>query len=145
MFISKRILFFKSKKNGYMLFCGNSNSFYLIDDENVPIIQNMIETGDDKKLPEDIRDEFIKCGVLLKESDEHLFNKLKYTSYLSRFANEHLTLTIAPTMACNFKCVYCYEGSRVKNETMNKQIIDGIIEFIKKHECKYLSITWYGG
>ena len=33
MQVSKRILFFKSKKNGYLLFCGNSNSIYKIEAE----------------------------------------------------------------------------------------------------------------
>lgn len=145
MFVSKRILFFKSKENGYMLFCGNSNSFYQIDDENVPVIQKMIDTGSAEGLPEDFRKEFVKSGVLLNESDEELFNRLKFSSYLTRFSKNHLSLTIAPTMACNFKCVYCYEGSRVKNVTMTQEVMDGVIEFIKKTECKKLSIFWYGG
>ncbi len=145
MFVSKRILFFKSKENGYMLFCGNSNSFYLIEDENVPIIKNMIDTGREEGLPEDIRKEFVKSGVLLNESDEEFFNRLKFSSYLTRFSKNHLSLTIAPTMACNFKCVYCYEGSKVKNVTMTPEVIDGVINFIKKSECKSLSISWYGG
>lgn len=145
MFVSKRILFFKSKENGYMLFCGNSNSFYQIDDENVPVIQKMIDTGSEEGLPEDIRKEFVKSGVLLNESDEEFFNRLKFSSYLTRFSKKHLSLTIAPTMACNFKCVYCYEGSRVKNVTMTQEVMDGVVEFIKKSECKNLSITWYGG
>lgn len=145
MFVSKRILFFKSKENGYMLFCGNSNSFYQIDDENVSVIQKMIDTGKEDELPEEIRTEFIKSGVLLKESDEEFYNRLKFSSYLTRFSKNHLSLTIAPSMACNFKCVYCYEGSKVKNVTMTQEVMDGVIEFIKKSECKALSITWYGG
>ena len=145
MFVSKRILFFKSKENGYMLFCGNSNSFYQIDDENVPVIQKMIDTGSEDNLPEDIRKEFVKSGVLLNESDEEFFNRLKFSSYLTRFSKKKLYLVIAPTMACNFKCVYCYEGSRVKNESMTFQVMDGIINFIKRNECKDLDIIWYGG
>ncbi|MBP5520330.1 MAG: SPASM domain-containing protein [Treponema sp.] len=145
MFVSKRILFFKSKSNGYMLFCGNSNSFYQIDEDNVPVIQNMIDTGDESKLPDDIREEFIKSGVLLKEDDESLFNRLKYISYLTRFDNKTLTLTIAPTMACNFSCSYCYEGERVKNLIMSDSVIDGLINFIKRGNFENLNVTWYGG
>ena len=145
MFVSKRILFFKSKENGYMLFCGNSNSFYLIEDENVPIIKNMIDTGREEGLPEDIRKEFVKSGVLLNESDEEFFNRLKFSSYLTRFSKNHLALTIAPTMACNFKCVYCFEGERVQNFTMTEEVIDGLINFIKNRDCKFLNLAWYGG
>ena len=60
MFVSKRNLFFKSKENGYLLFCGNSNSFYQFDDENVDKVRKMFESGDDSELPEEIKREFIK-------------------------------------------------------------------------------------
>lgn len=145
MFVSKRNLFFKSKENGYLLFCGNSNSFYQIDEENVPHVQKMFDTGDDSELPEDIKKEFIKSGVLLPESDEERFKRLKFLSYLTRFNSRIIGLTIAPTMSCNFKCVYCYEGDRVQNVSLTEEVIDGLINFIKKRDCKTLNITWYGG
>lgn len=145
MFVSKRNLFFKSKENGYLLFCGNSNSFYQVDEENVPHVQKMFDTGDDSELPEDIKKEFIKSGVLLPESDEERFKRLKFISYQTRFNPYVLTLTVAPTMACNFKCVYCFEGDRVQNVTMSEEVVDGLIEFIKKHNCKTLNLNWYGG
>ncbi len=145
MYVSKRNLFFKSKENGYLLFCGNSNSFFQLDEENVPHVQKMFDTGDDSELPEDIKKEFIKTGVLLPESDEERFKRLKFISYQARFNPYVLTLTVAPTMACNFKCTYCYEGERVQNVTMSEEVIDGLIKFIKKHDCKNLNLTWYGG
>lgn len=73
MFVSKRNLFFKSKENGYLLFCGNSNSFYQFDEGNATPIKKLFETGNDSELPEDIRKEFTKTGVLLNESDEEFF------------------------------------------------------------------------
>lgn len=145
MFVSKRNLFFKSKENGYLLFCGNSNSFFQVDEENVPHVQKMFDTGDDSELPEDIKKEFIKTGVLLPESDKERFKRLKFISYQTRFNPYILNLTIAPTMACNFKCTYCYEGDRVQNIIMNDDVIDGLINFIKKRDCKTLNVTWYGG
>ena len=120
MFVSKRNLFFKSKENGYLLFCGNSNSFYQVDEENVPHVQKMFDTGDDSELPEDIKKEFIKSGVLLPESDEERFKRLQLLSFMSRFNSNEMYITIAPTMACNFKCVYCFEGNRTQNISMSK-------------------------
>jgi len=145
MFVSKRVLFFKSKRNGWMLFCGNSNSFYQIEDKNVPVIQKMFDTGDESCLPDDIRKEFIKSGVLLNETDGDFFERLRYKSFQERFRNDYLMLTIAPTMACNFKCVYCYEGTRIKNEVISDNILDKIVEFIQKKKCKSVYISWYGG
>lgn len=145
MFVSKRNLFFKSKENGYLLFCGNSNSFYQFDDENVDKVRKMFESGDDSELPEEIKREFIKSGVLLKESDEEFYKRMKFISYQSRFNPYVLNLTLAPTMACNFKCTYCYEGDRVQNLTMTDEIIEGVINFIKKGNYRTLNLTWYGG
>ncbi len=145
MFVSKRNLFFKSKENGYLLFCGNSNSFYQVDEENVPHVQKMFDTGDDSELPEDIKKEFIKSGVLLPESDEERFKRLQLLSFMSRFNSNEMYITIAPTMACNFKCVYCFEGNRTQNISMSKEVMDGIIEFIKKRDCKVVNLSWFGG
>ena len=58
MNVSKRVLFFKSKNAGHLFFCGNSNSFYQIEDELAPKIQKMIETNDSSELTEDIIKEF---------------------------------------------------------------------------------------
>lgn len=150
LFVSKRILLFKSKKNGYLLFCGNSNSFYQLEDENVPYVKRMIEENDASCLPEEIRQDFIKSGVLLNEDDDSFFDRMKFLSYRIRFSKSHLALTIAPTMACNFKCVYCFEGERAKdvgsnNVTMSEETLDQLIEFIRKSGVKKLSVDWYGG
>jgi uncharacterized protein len=145
MNVSKRVLFFKSKKAGHLLFCGNSNSFYQIEDELAPKIKKMLESGDCTELPEDIIKEFTRSGVLLKENEDEFFNRMKYISYLSRFDNSSLTLTIAPTMACNFCCSYCYEGNRVHNSVMSDEIMDAIINYIKMKEVKSLHLYWYGG
>lgn len=145
MFVSKRNLFFKSKENGYLLFCGNSNSFYQFDDDNATPIKKLFETGSDSELPDYIRKEFIKSGVLLNESDEEFYKRMKFISYQSRFNPYVLNLTLAPTMACNFKCVYCYEGDRVQNLTMTDEIIDGVINLIKKGDYRVINLSWYGG
>ena len=58
-----------------------------------------------------------------------------------------LGLTIAPTLDCNFRCVYCYEKDRYRNTQMSDSTIDSIVEYIKNypHKLSKLSITWYGG
>jgi len=149
-FVSKRVLFFESKKNGYLLFSGNSNSFYQLEEENIPYVKKMIEENDDSCLPEDIRQDFIKSGILLNENDDAFFDRMKFISYRIRFSKSQLSLTIAPTMACNFKCVYCYEGERAKdvdsnNVTMSEETLNQLVEFIRKSGVKKLGVEWYGG
>lgn len=57
-----------------------------------------------------------------------------------------LNLTIAPTMACNFACGYCYQGLNKPTKKMAPDVQDAIITFVKaKKNIKSVSICWYGG
>lgn len=64
----------------------------------------------------------------------------------SRSAKGSLTLTIAPTMACNFACGYCFQGLNKPTKKMTPDVQNAIIDFVKsKKDLKSLSIVWYGG
>ena len=50
----------------------------------------------------------LKCGYLLPaEVDEKFL--IKTNMMQGRYNKNLLSLTIAPTMACNFRCLYCFE------------------------------------
>ena len=63
-----------------------------------------------------------------------------------RFNTNHLTLTIAPTLKCNFNCVYCYEDG-YRYTTMDKETQDAVIKFVKQYiaNISTLTVMWYGG
>lgn len=64
----------------------------------------------------------------------------------ARSSKGSLTLTIAPTMACNFACGYCFQGLNKPTSKMGPEVQDAIIDFVKaKTDLKSLSIVWYGG
>lgn len=64
----------------------------------------------------------------------------------ARGAPGRLTLTIAPTMACNFACGYCFQGLNKPTKKMTPDVQDAIIDFVKsRKDLKSLSIVWYGG
>src|SRR5262249_9505862 len=57
-----------------------------------------------------------------------------------------LTLTIAPTMACNFACGYCFQGLNKPAKKMDPDVQNAIVSFVKaKKDLKSLGIVWYGG
>src|SRR5262249_2366497 len=41
-----------------------------------------------------------------------------------RFNNKNVVLTIAPTLACNFGCDYCFQGQDKPHETMGAAVQD---------------------
>ncbi len=59
----------------------------------------------------------------------------------------YVSLTIAPTMACNFDCPYCYEDNRPGK--MEPSVQDEVISFAEKlirhFNPERFLVTWYGG
>lgn len=58
-----------------------------------------------------------------------------------------ISLTIAPTMACNFDCPYCYEDNRPgKMEYfVQNEVISFVEKLIRYFSPETVRITWYGG
>lgn len=76
--------------------------------------------------------------------DEFAIVKNNYDAV--RAAKGSLTLTIAPTMACNFACGYCFQGLNKPTKKMLPNVQNAIIDFVKaKKDLKSLSVVWYGG
>ena len=63
----------------------------------------------------------------------------------SVFSDSTLDITILPTDACNFRCVYCYEAA--KNQHLSEENEAAIIRFIHKNALKYrhVRLAWFGG
>lgn len=58
-----------------------------------------------------------------------------------------LSLCIAPTMACNLRCAYCYEDHEPVR--MTPAVEDGIMRFVERRYGRFgfreLDVMWYGG
>lgn len=94
---------------------------------------------------EDLCSELCEMGFLTVEKHEQL-------GLLREARNEVLNadtgitgVTIAPTMACNARCYYCFEkGARWG--TMSGQTADAVADFLVKGcKQKKLYIAWFGG
>ncbi|MCC8185931.1 MAG: radical SAM protein [Bacteroides sp.] len=83
--------------------------------------------------------------LVVPGEDEAYVNQCEMKTHLDTFSPTHLSLSLAPTAACNFRCPYCYERSR-PNITMEDATIDHLIRFINNHQrIQTLHISWYGG
>ena len=72
---------------------------------------------------------------------------LRHATMLDCYDASALTLTICPTMACNFACPYCFESTRPG--TMDESTQDALIRFVKQNverfAFKRIFIVWFGG
>jgi uncharacterized protein len=88
----------------------------------------------------------LKDGSFLVDDRISEIDILKYLSNLSRYSLTATTITILPTLDCNFRCSYCYEEHRpgvMKQEVLNK--ITEVVEKRIKGGSPSIYIAWYGG
>lgn len=87
----------------------------------------------------------LKMGRFLIDDKVDEVAQLELRNRLDRFSTTRLGLIIAPTLACNFKCEYCFE--EVKKGHMSSETVDALINFVedKARTVKEFSCSWYGG
>jgi uncharacterized protein len=64
-----------------------------------------------------------------------------------RYDTSGMVLTIAPTLACNFGCDYCFQGAHKPSGQMSIEVQDAVVGFVQKFAptLKRLHVAWYGG
>ncbi len=65
----------------------------------------------------------------------------------ARESREQLDLLIAPSMACNLDCFYCFESNRYAGR-MRAEVQSNVERFVRRcfgSGTKRLDVTWYGG
>jgi uncharacterized protein len=73
--------------------------------------------------------------------------QIKDNLYTQRYNRSFALLTIAPTMTCNFGCIYCFEKHSQYSGVMSDYTISQLIEFVKRQSptLKKLEVLWFGG
>jgi len=96
-------------------------------------------------LSKELRDNLSKGGMLI-EDDADEIKYIEVANRIADYSNDVFTLTIAPTMKCNFRCPYCYEKN-IEHKTMSDPVISKTIDFIEEihKQYRFLNIAWYGG
>lgn len=89
----------------------------------------------------------LKKGGFIYDGDVDEVETLKFLQKSVQFSGNSLSLTVAPTLGCNFGCTYCYQGEHNTFEKMTSEVQEDLINFIKARikKISMLSITWYGG
>ena len=146
--ISKYVCCFRSQQFGGLLYNSRNNTFAEVSEVVITALQKAKERPDLIKelFSVEERTELRRLKVIVGEKDDDEFlNIQKLQHYISAFNQSQLALTIAPTMDCNFRCVYCYEESKPK-VYMAEDTENAIVDFVKAHRLsKEVFLSWYGG
>ena len=107
-------------------------------------------------LPENKRqfvDELLKGGFVVDDTANEL-RMVKFAYNSDKYDSAMVRLIIAPTLACNFACSYCFEQSDKSQsrkgeqnvfmpENIKQDLLNYIEEIVKTG--KDVFVTWYGG
>lgn len=98
----------------------------------------------EEKVPDLV--ENLKKGKMLVPEDINEVEMVIAQSNILRYSDKVYSLTIAPTMKCNFVCPYCYEKNKVYPQ-MEQKVIDKMKLLFNdiKETHPYFSVAWYGG
>ena len=89
-------------------------------------------------------EKFRKFGLIVNFDQAAVFNAS------GRFGCGHsslITLTICPTLGCNFDCPYCFEDHRagkMSPETQD-QVVQLAQKMLRSFGARQLRVSWYGG
>jgi uncharacterized protein len=134
----------------YIAYSARSGALGLMDEKNYQTCQSVFEKirdGDESRFtPEEshlVRQ--LEYGRFIYHDYYDELKELKFQHHMARFDQSSLGLSIAPTLACNMDCGYCYEGN--KKGRMQPEIIESILDFIETRAVglRSLDINWYGG
>ncbi|MEW6050619.1 MAG: radical SAM protein [Candidatus Zixiibacteriota bacterium] len=142
--------FFPYREDYYLAFNAYTGAVAMMTAENYATYQLLVDklaangaasfTAQESELLEQLRH-----GRFVYDDVDDQFAWLKFRYRRARQETSSLGLVIAPTMACNMACQYCFEGN--KSGRMSSRVVESLIGFIERQapKLKDLQISWYGG
>ncbi|MCL1918325.1 MAG: SPASM domain-containing protein [Peptococcaceae bacterium] len=117
-----------------------------IDEKFIRLYENIEEVTREDLNDEDkaLLDDMLGGWFIVSDRVDEL-EHLKFRNLSGKYAQDHLSLIIAPTMACNFACPYCYENP--KPGVLSRQVQDRLVEMVQENaeRKRPVYVTWYGG
>lgn len=136
---------FPSNPSQKLMFNAKSLALALVDRSKVEQYENYCQTHEE--IPDEAFLNDLKTGGFLIDDSIDEKAILKYEQLCSRYSRSHLSLVIAATSNCNFRCVYCYERSVLRASTMSEATQEAIVKFVESEapHLESFTVTWYGG
>ena len=131
--------------NEYIAYNSRKNSLAILSENEYNSICYVRTTG--KEIEDKSFLEALKWGGYMIEDEFDEISEIRFKMLKARFHTDSMSLTIAPTSDCNFRCIYCYEKDSIKHPPMSYSVQEEILNLIKRKikTINKLFITWYGG
>jgi len=121
-----------------------TNALASVAPEVAAFIRNAIPGRPIGDISHDACAPLLRGGFLIEDDFDELL-RLKVRNRIGRYSGNSLGLTIAPTLACNFRCTYCFED--LNQEVMNDETAEAVYGFVVNslRNVERFGVCWYGG
>ncbi|WFD10772.1 radical SAM/SPASM domain-containing protein [Tepidibacter hydrothermalis] len=137
---------FEVKDGKKLAFNSMSCALAEIDQDFSDVLENIenidIDTVNEQK--KELIENMRQGNYIIDDAVDEL-KQIKFRHFKGKYENNSLSITIAPTLNCNFKCPYCYEtpDTHIMDEAVQQSIIDRVEKQLQT--VKNVQVTWYGG
>lgn len=114
------------------------------------LTQHLIRVSEDVydeiKVGKDSRGKLTKLGFIAPDGTNEFEQARDLNNRIRLALKERLSITVVPSLKCNFSCNYCFNGIR-HDEKYNGVAVENAVRYVAG-ELKYkepLHVTWYGG
>ncbi len=141
---SKFNFIFPFQENQTLIYNTRTNALAVLDLQHSNLYNEFLNSNiiNDKEFEKNL-----KLGGYILENDINEMDLLRMELLDSRYNASSLSITLAATADCNFRCIYCYEKESLKNSKMTLELQDTLLKFIEERikTINKLSLSWYGG
>lgn len=143
---------FQPWQNGYRIaFNARTGAVALMTEDNYRVYLQLIDklesdgSGTTLTAAESDLLKQLEYGSFTRPDSMDEFQRLKFIHGSARYDPRVLGLVIAPTMACNMACPYCFESN--KTGKMKPDVVEAIISLVDRQSKSLdkVDVDWYGG
>lgn len=129
-------------ENKFLIFNSFSKAISHIDSSVV----NALKTEQYNKIPRDTFEALVSNGYIIDEAIDEI-NLIKNAYDMYHTATHMKNIVLVPTLACNFKCAYCFEGEKKAYAENSIIDFDVLEKFAEKNFSSgdIIHITLFGG
>ncbi len=129
----------------FIVYNSRTGALALISQEQLDELNAFVQEEIDPEINK-LAKQALTCGFIVPQKVDERF-LVQTNIMLGRYNTARLSLTLAPTMACNFRCPYCFESGFHTHGCMSADVMAKVVTLAeqKMKGTKHFHVSWFGG